>query len=396
MATTYLSDLINRAKFWQSISTVSDIYVVRAFDEAIRTRRRKMMAPWSLKKGTLRVFDGIYTYPVNGDHDELAYLDTQVGPGGMDYNSRARFTFTSLQQFFEDTDSSRNTMCEIFDSNTRYLGIKYEDFSMPSSNIDNAESITGYAGSGDAGTPVLDQVFYASGSSSVRFPVTLNTNSATFTFTNFSISDSLYQNKYFFVYLYFPSAPTSVTLKFGNDASNYISAAVTTQFAGQAFKAGDWNMLAIDLNTATVTGTIDSSSFDYFAVTVSGVTTGNYYIDSSYIKQWKLLDFWYYSRFNVQSLTASSPDKEYFITAGTSTYTLDDSLVGDTEWSDIILYDGLILLATDKSDVNAVNEVKSRREEAWSQLAKKYPDLVPVITTKRYRFISDYSSLDSI
>ncbi len=390
MPLTSLADLTNKMDFYQSVTTIDEIFKIRALDDAIRRQRRILPVPWALKKTTLRTFESVLEYPTASDHDELAYIDVQQDPESFFYDQSARFKFTSLQQFYENVDPDRNTIAEIFNGNVRTLGVKYKDFTGISSTIDTAASITGYASSGDAGTPVLDQVFFMTGNSSIRIPVVLAANNFSVTFTNFSISDSVYQKKYFFLWIYLNSVPTNIQLKFGNDAANYLTKTITTQFSGQSFVAGDWNMIAFDLNTATTVGVINSSVFDYWSATVNGVTTGNYYIDSSFLREWKLMNYWYYSVNNVQSNGASAPDKPYFITAGTSTYSLDDSLAGDTEWSDAVMYDALTLLLTDKENENVLVQVKNRRDEAWATYIEKYPDMTPVMTTQKYRFSTDY------
>jgi len=370
---------------FQSISVVEEQYKVRDLDAAIRYYRRLFQFPQSLQKTTLRVFKDQLEYPVPSGYDALAFFDNKQKKWDRDF----RQAYTSIKEFYEDPNVY-NDVADIWDGNDRFLGVRYDSGKATSQLVSGAEDVSKYTGSGDAGTPVLDSVFFWEGSSSVRFPVTLNTNSATFTWSFDTISDSNYKQKYFFVKMYFPTVPTSVSLRFGNDSSNYLSTSVTTQFSGQSFKAGDLNILAIDLNTATTTGTITTSSFDYAAAVVSGVTTGNYYVDSSYLKGWELLDLWYYSK-NLIALTGSTTaNQEYFMNSS-GVYATDSSFVGETEFVDVIRYQALQLTAIDRKDKDLLALFKEKTVDAEAALFSEFPSLRPNVTTSTYNFGTDFT-----
>lgn len=388
---TLLSTILSRMDRWQQVATIEEQYKVQDLDEALRVLRRKINLPWTLQKSSLKVFDGVLEYPIATDHDELAYLDKSKDTFGAPtvYGERARFRYTSLQQFYENPDD-RNDLAEIWDGNERYLGVRYTPVNASSRQIDAAESLTGYTSSGDAGTLVLDSVQYKEGSHSIRVPITSSAGTATVSFalTN-SFSDSDYKSKYLFVWVYLDAVPTSVTLRLGNDSSNYLSAAVTTQFSGQAFKADQWNLLAMDLNTATTTGTLDTSAFDYMAVILTGAATGTYYIDSSYLREWELMDYWYYSIYNIALTGSSTANQEYFNNTS-QVYSTDSSLIGDSEWIDIVMYAAMETSLADKENAALLGVISQRKQDAWDDLAEKYPDMRPIIITLRHRFVTDF------
>ena len=72
---TSLSTLLTRMNRFQTISTIEEQYKVLDLDDAIRTIKRNYQLPWMLKKGSIRVFDGVLEYPTAVDHDYLAYLE---------------------------------------------------------------------------------------------------------------------------------------------------------------------------------------------------------------------------------------------------------------------------------------------------------------------------------
>jgi hypothetical protein len=61
---------------------------------------------------------------------------------------------------------------------------------------------------------------------------------------------------------------TSVTLRWGNNSSNYWEATATTTVNNGSFKTG-WNKLDFDWDSATATGSPDASALDYFLIRVT-------------------------------------------------------------------------------------------------------------------------------
>lgn len=384
MRSTLLSTILSRMDRWKDAENVETQYKVRDLDSSIRELKRTVQPPWTLVKGSLRVFPGVKEYPIASGHDELAYLDKDKIES---YADAARFYFTSLQQFYEMVNATRNLLTEIWDQGTKMLGVDYKDEGLSSQKLNGAEVASEYTGSGDAGTPVKDTVLFKKGNASMRVPITLNTSSASIKNTFTSFVDAKYKSKYHFKWIYLFAVPTSIELRFQVSDSVYLkTTGITTQFSGQAFKAGQWNLIAQDLSTATEVGSISTaSSWASEKIILIGAATGNYYIDESNLREWILLDYWYYSRYFVQLLNSSVPDQEFFFNSS-EVYSTDSSLVGDDEWIDVIMYDALMITINEKEDDNVYNEIRRRRETAWAKLEEKYPDMTPLIITNRHRF----------
>ena len=388
---TNLSTLINRMQRWQVLSTVEEQYLVRDLDEALRTLKRTIRPPWNLKKGSLKVFSGVLEYPVASDHDELAFLDDPKNPSY--YSDRPRFRYTSLKEFYENPDD-RNDLAEIWDEGTKYLGVRYNPIDGDQAvRLDDAEDDDYWTGSGDAGTPVEDTTFYKFGNGSIRVPITSSTGTATIKNTLLTAySDSEYKKKYHFKWVYLDAVPTSITLRLHIDASNYLeTSGITTQFNGQSLKADSWNLIAQDLNTATETGTVSTtSSFAYEECDLVGASTGTYYFDKSEILEWSLMDYWYYSNYNIATVGEEVANQEYFMNSS-EVYSTDSQLVGDSEWADIIMYEAMLIALTDKEvKDNVMSLIYSKRSQAWDDLISKYPSLEPLMTTLKYRFTNDF------
>lgn len=385
MQSITLSDLLDRMNRYQKIAVIEEQYKVRDLDEAIRTLRREFQTPWSLKKSTLRVFDDVLTYPVADDHDQLAYLDNQLDSNNL-YDTKARFFFTSLQQFYENPDY-RNDLAEIWDGGTKYLGVRYKTLNAGSQRL-SGKTLANYAASGDASGLALDGVIFKEDNQSISFVNTPSTNVATVVDSFTSFSDSEYKRKYYFRWIYLTALPTSITLKFGNDSSDYLYKILTTQFSGQGFKVNDWNLLGMDLNTATPVGTITNTAFDWESVSLNSAPIGNYYIDNSYLRDWTLMDYWYYSTYYCMSSVASVADQEYFFNG--ASYALDTSLIGDINYIDVVLYDAILTGLADSEDKGVIELINSKRKQAWVKLEENYPSMKPIIITSKHTFTTDF------
>lgn len=381
-----LSYLIGRMNIVTPINNKEEVLKVNAIDQAIRNLRRTIQPPWTLKKTTLRVFQNVLEYPKASDHARLAFLNDQKDLG---FNDHPRYVFTSIKDFYEDP-TYRNSIAEIWNNGTRYLGVRNKsDDNLTSVTLDNAESVANYTTNGDAGIPVLDAVIFKEGNSSIRIPIINSTGSAVIANTFTTNNDTDYKRKYHFRWVYLDSAPTSVTLKIGSDSSNYLSSTVTTQFSGAPFVADDWNLLAFDMNT-TWTGT-ENTAFAWQQITLTGAATGTYYLDTSYMKGWTLEDYWYYSTNNKK--TSAGVRGDYFAPDG-ATYDTTDVLLGDDGddiWADIIVYEAQTYLLSDAKEQELKNDAWSFRNKAMNDLMNEYPDMSPYITTNTFRFGTDYS-----
>lgn len=385
MQSTTLAILLEEMNREKDIDNLEEQYKVKALDGAIRRLRRESVFPWTIKKGSLKVFNGVKEYPVASDHDELIYLD----PTNLEsYSQAARFFNTSLQQFYEDVMSSRNLITEIWDGGTPMLGVNYKDLGLESIELDNAEDSDNYSVTDDAVSVSEDTVNFKEGNGSIRVVITNSAGEASIVNTFASaLNDSLYKNKYHFRWIYLDAVPTSIDMQLRTSTVNFLRTTITAQFSGQAFKADSWNKIAQNLDEATEIGTFDSSNITSEKLTLYGASTGVYYLDNCSLREWKLFDYWYYSKNVVMANGSTSADQEKFWRS--SNYDTADSLIGDAEWIDVILYEAMEGLLVGINNVNLFSYVMRKKKEAWDAFDAKYPNMVPVITTMRNRFDND-------
>lgn len=389
LESTKLEEILRRMNRYQSIEPAEEQYKVEDVDEAIRMIRRKHALPWLLQKGSLRVFPDVLEYPVATDHDRMAYLDDS-GSESV-YENSARFRYTSIQEFYENPDD-RNDIAEIWDGAVRYLGVRYNNSKGSSVLLNSAEVLSEWSVSDDATAVVRDAVVTKQGNYSMKVTIVNSTGTATIknTLPN-TQSLSEYQKFYHFKLIYLPSAPTSIQMRLQTDDNNYLYTSVTTQFNGQAFKAGQWNLIAQNLDEATEVGSFDNTSIASEKLVLTGAASGTYYVDASHVRSWTLMDYWYYSKYNVIASGGSVPSKAYFKDSD-GVYSILDSLVGDEEWADVVTYIALLTAATDVEKDKIYTRVQDRLQDAWDALMTRYPSLEPMIITTYYRFQDDFTN----
>ena len=186
-----------------------------------------------------------------------------------------------------------------------------------------------------------------------------------------------------FAWVYIPDVTytSSVTLRWGNDASNYWSGTATTDFSGNAFQNG-WNRVGVEWESATETGTPLSSAVDYayIRVTYSSSQTDDtgLKIDNLFVANPYTLELSYTSRYFVKS--SGGTLKETF------TATSDYCLLEDQE-ADILFY--FIL-----QDAHLIKEQNAELVRAKEQFEKSLSDWHLRNGSERRRPVFEYARIN--
>lgn len=369
---------------WQSILKEEEQFLVEDLDSAIYNRTRNFLFPWMLKKSSIRVFRDVFEYPVESDFIAMGYIDSQK----EGYSNKARPYYTSIIEFFQDPNN-RSTTAEIWEDGSVRYGIRNKMISAGSQTLNNAEAVVDFLPSGVATGLLLDQVSQKEGNGCIRFIVSgAGTATVENDITN-PVQDTEYKKKYHFKWIYLDVVPTSITLRYMVDSSNGLeTSGITTQFAGQPFKADAWNLVAHDLNLATTLGTVSTTpTFTLEEIELVGASAGTYFIDTSYLRMWELMDNWYYGRNMVKSESASIADLPTFMDEN-GVYTTDEELVCDDRFADVIIYEALFYAATNRENTRLQEFFAAKSEQAWEDLKDRYPSIEPMMITHRYRFLS--------
>ena len=111
MDSTTLAVLLDEMNVHKDIANIETQFKVKAIDKAIRALKRVSVFPWSIKKGSLKVFSGVKEYPVADDHDEMLYLDDS---NVKYYSDTARFVIQSANEFYLDENVFRPSILSDF------------------------------------------------------------------------------------------------------------------------------------------------------------------------------------------------------------------------------------------------------------------------------------------
>jgi hypothetical protein len=141
--------------------------------------------------------------------------------------------------------------------------------------LDTMKEDTGWVASGSASTPVEDATVFYESPASLRFTLTgSSTGIITKTLTSAVDLASYEDVAVGFLAIRTPSVAnlTSITVRLGSDASNYVEITETDGFLG-AWTADGWLLVAFDFSTATSTGTPDWTALDYLQVRIAHTGT---------------------------------------------------------------------------------------------------------------------------
>lgn len=389
MSTTLLSTLLSRMNRYQVLANIETQFKVRDLDDAIRTLKRTYNLPFYQKQATLKLFPDILEYPVVADHDYLIYLDNE----STDFSTKLRARYTSMRQFYEDPDY-RNQIAEIWHNNVLSIGVRDRIINGQSQTLQSADSLTGTMALADASALALSNTVVKDSQTSIQFlntPV-LEVAGVIVPFPT-KVSDPDFKKKWFFSYVYLTGIPTRILIQLSDDTNGfYLAKNVFSQFGGRPFEANAWNLVAMELESADVNGTPTASPlWDHDTLSFYDAPPGLYYLGPSYLKTYETLDYWYYSKYAVAAPGSTFASQEgFFNDAGV--YDEASSLIGDSEWTDLVLYEAMLSSLTDEENAFVYNSIKAKRDAALAAISTKWPDAKPLVTTNRYSFSTGLDS----
>lgn len=216
---------------------------------------------------TNAIHDDIYDYALPSDFKDIIDLRPQVGRLPKDNITKIKSERFDLYKAREDG------MVQIKDNNgTKSIRINI-DISPSPITLHEFNSLTGngtVAVVGTASNLGIDGQYFVSGSKSVKFDVAATGDGIKVTgMTTINLSDHDEISEHFIrVYLEDVTNINSITPVWGNDLSLnfWTGVAQTAQADGTAFRVG-WNIIRIQWNAATETGTVTPSEIDSLQVT---------------------------------------------------------------------------------------------------------------------------------
>ena len=151
------------------------------------------------------------------------------------------------------------------------------------------------------------------------------------TLTPFSLAEFLNKEYSIFAFSFFSDVTnvTNITLRIGNDASNYLELAVTATHFNTVFAKG-WNTLRFDMQNATTVGTVDASDLSYIALfmtkTAAKINETNFAFDHVIASSGEPYCIRYYSKYPWQNQAGvwmeQSTQSDDFLNADSDEYDL--------------------------------------------------------------------------
>lgn len=296
---------------------------------------------------TSTIYDDVYNYSLPSDFKKIIDLSPQ--------DNRTRFD-TAGRKFAERFDLTKEmtnkTLSIEGSEGSKVLRVNWR--SRPGKTLNAMNSLTAngtWSAVGSATSLVADTIFKVSGSASIKFNlVATGDGMQNTTMTAVNLTDENGVADIFF-WIYFPSAPTSVTAIWGNNLTTkyWTGVAQTTQADSTAFKIG-WNLLKFSWAAATQTGTVSPSTINSFKITVAaGTAISSLRVDNIIFSIGRNFDIKYYSKYIIKN------------SAGTwlsRTSSDDDIVVLDSDAINLFLYECLIAAAHQVEGADSVSDIQ--------------------------------------
>lgn len=300
---------------------------------------------------TQTIHDDIYNYALPSDFKGFVDLIPQDGRGLSDIAVRKSASTFDLRKAI-----ARKVVSIEASEGTKYARINWRSRSgllfhgMNTLTENGTWSVVATATGLQA-----NSIFKISGSASIEFDIV--TTGDGIQNTTMTTVDLTYYDEVgdFFTWMYFGTAPTSISARWGNDLTTkyWSSTAQTTQADGTAFKVG-WNLIKFPWSTATETGTVAPATIDSFRITVTSSAQNNVRVDNIIVSIGRNFDIKYYSKFLFKNSAGT------FITKPT---TDSDTIVLDNDAIQIYLLECLIGAAQQIESSNSAGDITFARAE---------------------------------
>lgn len=293
------------------------------------------------------------------------------------YDLRIEGNYSSEKEFRNESEVTFGIM---FERDKKYLLSRYPG--KQDSKIDNFDSEdTTYTESGDASNLEIDDNDFIIGSGSLMFTLTDATHAFAVE-SSFSeqidITDFLRQG-IASIFVKMPSPLTSLTLKIGNDSSNYYSVSTTTQFTADAFVSG-WNVVKFNLSSVIETGSVDNKAIDWFEISGNNTSvSGLVKLNGLYLRIPSILELPYNSKDTIETASGTGIYQEK-VNDGVN------MILWEEDFEDLLLYKVL-----EKSgffnfrDIDMVQKTSADYQYLLSNFNSRYPSNEEGLKTRYYK-----------
>lgn len=238
-----------------------------SFERAVATTIQKADIPEASIRQPIMLYSGVVDYTPDSRMFATSLID--IRPQGVNRLAWDQVAKKPIEQFDRNKGSGRlpyGYRCTFEyragDPIMRILQSK----TVPQVNIDSMTSLDGWTIGGNAASLALDSTVYYHAPAALRFNLAaLGSQGLLYKTLDNALDLSDYEGvgvAFLAAYLPLASDITSITLRLGNDSSNYYQVLVTEGFLGSLY-SNDYQLVAFDLANATQVGSPDISAIDY-------------------------------------------------------------------------------------------------------------------------------------
>jgi hypothetical protein len=257
-----------------------------AITRAVRTVIQQADVPDVMETQSLTLYDRVYNYPAPSNIFGGALVDIRPQSAVRDFTDYVYKKY--ITEFDRQKHMLPNGYSVAFEHN-KGVGIMRVASPKPTPAVilDQCTATTGWTASGDATGLAQDKTVYYDDPASLRFNLSASGSNGYIEKTITAQDLTEYEGVgVVFVACRLPSATaiTSIGVRLGSSSANYFNVSDTEGFLG-AWKTGEWTILALDLSTASETGTVDIEAVDYIRVYVNydGTALTNFYVGSIWV-----------------------------------------------------------------------------------------------------------------
>lgn len=302
----------------------------RAVNSTLNLWNLKHDWPWQFEKTLINYNEGITVYNISSTLSFKAIIDLRPY---LPTNNADELYYVSNSSFDSDTIHSRRFAVRT--QNQGYqLRMKYAGDSLTINPLSSTTSNGTWVAATAISNLSTDTWEHYEQPSSLKFDYNGTTGTLTNS-TQTSLDLSEYAQRsgiYFNVYLQSVTNFTSIIIKIGSDASNYITGTITTDYLGNAIVAGQWSKCTLAwTGSVTVVGSPDYTAIDYVQFTIaygsSSTTVGNR-IENLFVAANVPMTLEYYSK-NMVSTSGLVKTQIFSNSASTTDYPL---FSGEWDW----------------------------------------------------------------
>lgn len=318
-----------------------------AIERAVRMVLQQADVPEVMEKQSLTLYDGVTDYAAPTNIFGGALID--IRPQGASRN----FSDYTYKKYISEWDRSKKYLPNGYAVSFEYqkgTGIARIASPKPQAKVvlDGCDNTTGWTAAGDASGLAQDKTVYYEEPSSIRFNLATSGSNGYIekTITAQDLTD--YEGVgVVFVAVRIPNATavTSIGVRLGSSSANYFNVSDTDGFLG-TWRAGEWTIIALDLSTASETGTVDIENVDYVRVYVNydGTAMSNFYVGALWVSLPSPHEMLYYSSAIFLNTTTNVLSK----TIGDDT---DELVLNDAAYTLLELETALTILLQNGGDI---------------------------------------------